>query len=175
MVQEIIYNQSFNVEENSSFDVTAGIEGNALDLTKTALRRNVITEDYVLHNQENDFSILLWVSAKQTDWEAYEITSATVDSGQKKTQLLKLPFFMNTSRRMEDFYSSYSGWSIGVQENGAWYWDLKDGTAHFTYSPTPERQSIRDGNWHLLSRMIFFLTDHPAVITEFFLTKTRNM
>lgn len=38
-------------------------------------------------------------------------------------------------------------WRIGVQENGAWYWN----TAKYDYTPTPQRQNIRDGRAHLLA------------------------
>jgi endonuclease/exonuclease/phosphatase family metal-dependent hydrolase len=43
------------------------------------------------------------------------------------------------------------GWAIALQPNGAWAWNIGDGEKRLDYQPTPERQRINDGLWHLLA------------------------
>ena len=39
------------------------------------------------------------------------------------------------------------GWTIGVGENGAWYWAASDGETKYDYRPTAKRQRVvRDGS-----------------------------
>ncbi|MCH8979035.1 MAG: endonuclease/exonuclease/phosphatase family protein [Armatimonadetes bacterium] len=39
------------------------------------------------------------------------------------------------------------GWTIGVDESGAWYWAASDGETKYDYRPTAKRQRVvRDGN-----------------------------
>jgi endonuclease/exonuclease/phosphatase family metal-dependent hydrolase len=44
-----------------------------------------------------------------------------------------------------------AGWAIALQPNGAWAWNIGDGEKRLDYQPTPERQRINDGLWHLLA------------------------
>ncbi len=43
------------------------------------------------------------------------------------------------------------GWAIALQPNGAWAWNIGDGERRLDYQPTPERQRLDDGAWHLLT------------------------
>lgn len=44
------------------------------------------------------------------------------------------------------------GWTLAVQPNGAWTWNIGDGKKQrLDYLPTAERQSVTDGKWHLLA------------------------
>jgi endonuclease/exonuclease/phosphatase family metal-dependent hydrolase len=43
------------------------------------------------------------------------------------------------------------GWAIALQPNGAWAWNIGDGEKRLDYQPTPERQRLDDGAWHLLA------------------------
>ncbi len=44
------------------------------------------------------------------------------------------------------------GWTIAVQPNGAWTWNIGDGKKQrLDYIPTAERQSVTDDKWHLLA------------------------
>ena len=47
------------------------------------------------------------------------------------------------------------GWSVFLQPNGAWGWNLGNGKARLDYMPT-EKQRINDGKWHQI-QMVF----HP--------------
>ena len=43
------------------------------------------------------------------------------------------------------------GWDLSGQKSGAWRWRIGDGESEFDYSPTAERQSVADGEPHLLA------------------------
>ena len=43
------------------------------------------------------------------------------------------------------------GWSIFLQPNGAWGWNIGDGEKRLDYLPTAERQNINDGQLHYLA------------------------
>ena len=43
------------------------------------------------------------------------------------------------------------GWTLGVGENGAWYWAASDGETQFDYRPTAAKQNTLDGENHRLT------------------------
>jgi exonuclease III len=52
------------------------------------------------------------------------------------------------------------GWSIFMQPNGAWGWNIGDGNARLDYLPTT-KQAINDGTWHQIS-VSFYLDKKTA-------------
>lgn len=40
------------------------------------------------------------------------------------------------------------GWTIGVDESGAWYWSASDGETDYEYRPTAKRQNVLGGSNH---------------------------
>jgi exonuclease III len=47
------------------------------------------------------------------------------------------------------------GWSIFMQPNGAWGWNIGDGKNRLDYLPTTKQQ-INDGNWHTIGLSFYF-------------------
>ncbi|GCE50821.1 exonuclease III [Thermosporothrix hazakensis] len=42
-------------------------------------------------------------------------------------------------------------WQLGIQENGSWFWEARQGESAYSYHPTPARQPILDEEWHQLA------------------------
>ncbi|UKJ06809.1 endonuclease/exonuclease/phosphatase family protein [Solitalea lacus] len=124
--QTAIYQHSFNADP--SYNTIKSLNGSALDLSASASQRNVLKMPYALHNNKQSFSIVLWVKAAQNLQSNYEIIRAVKEENKKQF-----------------------GWSIGAQANGAWYWKISDSNTSYDYNPTPQRQSIKDQQWHLLA------------------------
>ena len=78
--------------------------------------------------------------------EAYDILSAVADVtyGDKGWKYS----VMNGKERSSN---SFNGWKLGVRQNGAWRFTARTLDYIYTYEPTSARQTIRDGNWHLLA------------------------
>ena len=43
------------------------------------------------------------------------------------------------------------GWSLALQPNGSWAWNIADGEKRLDYLPTPVRQPLDDDRWHHLA------------------------
>ncbi len=43
------------------------------------------------------------------------------------------------------------GWALALTPAGSWTWNVGDGKTRLDYRPTPARQPITDGDWHLLA------------------------
>jgi len=43
------------------------------------------------------------------------------------------------------------GWTLAVQPNGSWLWNIGNGRSRLDYLPTKQRQPINDDRWHLLA------------------------
>ncbi|WP_409342041.1 endonuclease/exonuclease/phosphatase family protein [Paenibacillus sp. MBLB4367] len=102
--------------------------GSALDFTLEVANRIPLAVDNPIEGHEADFSVRIWVKGAPDSWEAYEFVAAYDIRDEKE-----------------------SGWKLGIQENGAWYWTASNGAERYDYRPTPVRQSIRDGGWHQLA------------------------
>lgn len=118
--------QTIDFENKDDIIVTNGILGKAFDLGDVASRYAIDVAN-PLQGQTN-FTISVWVKALEEGKSAYTILSSLkkVDTG-------------------------YDGWKFGIQANGAWNFMIKSGKSQYTYNPMPARQSIRDGQWHLLA------------------------
>ena len=42
------------------------------------------------------------------------------------------------------------GWTLGMQPNGSWLWNVGNGRSRLDFLPPSKRQPINDGKWHLL-------------------------
>lgn len=106
-----------------------GIRGKALDLTSDVAVRIPYTlaadqtPDYT-----KSFSAGVWVKTKPNARQGTVIMS---------------------NKKSDD--RSASGWTIGTNDLGAWYFTISDGKNTFDYDPTPQRQAINDGQWHYLA------------------------
>ncbi len=59
-------------------------------------------------------------------------------------------FTSNSNLGVSSVSGKEIGWCLAQQPNGAWTWNLGDGTHRLDYLPTAERQPIADGEWHLI-------------------------
>lgn len=106
-----------------------GIRGKALDLTEDVAVRIPYklttgqTPDYT-----QSFSVGVWVKTKPNARQGTVIMS---------------------NKKSDD--RSASGWTIGTNDLGAWYFHIGDGKTSFNYEPTPQRQAINDGKWHYIA------------------------
>ena len=108
-----------------------GIKGLALDLTDdVAIRVPKVLDlnNQLSYGEDNSFSMQLWVQTKK--------------GAQQGTAIM-------SNKKWND--SKSSGWTLGTKENGAWYWQVSDGTTEYSYEPTAQRQAINDGAWHQLT------------------------
>lgn len=119
-------NTTVNFENNTNIYTTKGIIGKAFDLGDVPKRYAIDTPNPV--KDHKNFSVSIWVKADGNSKAAYTILSC----------------LQKTDNR-------FNGWKFGVQANGAWNFSITSGKYVYTYNPTPARQSIRDGQWHLLA------------------------
>ncbi|WP_341843657.1 LamG-like jellyroll fold domain-containing protein [Chitinophaga caseinilytica] len=106
-----------------SVPTTAGIAGKALDLSSAAATRRPVTFPYALGPHAGSYSVQVWVKTGEGP-SRYTFLEATAGG---------------------------NGWQLGIQENGAWFWELQQGKTTYRYQPTPQRQQIRDKRWHQLT------------------------
>ncbi len=144
-----VYYQSFDQPDsvfNKSFDAIiqseglqlvfnpsycAGLEGRALDLTEhVAFRVPLCLEKNVCpaYDSQTSFTLQLWVQTEPGARQGTPIMS------NKKSGDTKSP-----------------GWTLGTDDNGAWYWHMSDGQTQFDYAPTWQKQAVNDGKWHQLT------------------------
>ncbi len=100
-----------------------GIVGKALNLGPDVASRRPLELQNPLHQHNGAFTVVLWAKADAAQYAAAEIITAPGNSG----------------------------WRIGVQESGAWYWQSSRNNTKYEYAPTAPRQTLRDGKWHLLA------------------------
>ena len=48
-----------------------------------------------------------------------------------------------------------AGWSIFMQPNGAWGWNIGDGKGRLDYLPS-SKQKVNDGKWHSIGLSFYF-------------------
>ncbi|MFT3702040.1 MAG: endonuclease/exonuclease/phosphatase family protein [Agriterribacter sp.] len=117
---------TINFENNTNIYTTKGIIGKAFDLGDVPKRYAIDTPNPVKNLKS--FSVSVWVKAAANGKAAYTILSS-----------------------LEKTSNGFNGWKFGVQANGAWNFTIASGRYSYAYNPTPGRQSIRDGQWHLLA------------------------
>nr|WP_295865012.1 LamG-like jellyroll fold domain-containing protein [uncultured Chitinophaga sp.] len=115
------YRQSF--DKHPTWPTCAGVAGTALNLDNNVAVRHPIPLTDLPGPYDGSFTAQCWSKAAPDD-ASYVLLSATGNN---------------------------EGWELGVQANGAWYWQAVNNNARYTYYPTPQRQSIRDGKWHQLT------------------------
>lgn len=123
--QTSAYQQPFN--QDTAWRTCPGVNGTALNLSSSVAVRKPVMLPAVLKQYEGAYTVQCWAKAA-ADNENYVLLSTTPPDDPKQP-----------------------GWKIGVQANGAWYWEIRNGNTGYTYYPTPQRQSIRDGRWHQLT------------------------
>ncbi|MDI9539698.1 MAG: endonuclease/exonuclease/phosphatase family protein [Bacteroidota bacterium] len=116
---------------------TDGVDGQALDLSHTALFRKpiIVSNDQV--TRITDYpgtTLLLWTRLSPYDFNNYVIV------GQKN--------------EIEDFEPF--GWTIETGNYGSWSWHMTDGVNEAHYNPLPSRQPINDGKWHMVGFSVNF-------------------
>lgn len=96
--------------------------------------------------QETGYSFSIWVKLSGTDPNFPSIASS---KEWENGDILDLLSSRNMGKTLKT--GSGLGWTIAVQPNGAWTWNIGDGKKQrLDYIPT-ERQRITDDNWHLLA------------------------
>ncbi|WP_274365754.1 LamG-like jellyroll fold domain-containing protein [Paenibacillus thermotolerans] len=106
-----------------------GKNGQALDLSASAILRKATSQANPLKDHSGDFTVSVWVKGDLLSGfgnRSFDLIAATHDVDDREV-----------------------GWRIGVQASGAWYWQVTEES--YSYEPTAIRQSIRDDQWHLLS------------------------
>lgn len=119
-----------NKEENTFPAVrpsyAQGIKGKALDLSADVdVRIPLVLENKEVPNYNKSFSVSTWIKANNNSLQGTPIIS---------------------SKKHND--ARGKGWTLGTQENGAWFFQISDGNALFDYYPSAQRQAINDGKWH---------------------------
>lgn len=105
-----------------------GISGKALDLGPRAKKRNVLLINNPVHKEDTAFTVMVWVKEDAAAQEAYDILSCMT----KKD-------------------STFEGWSIKSTVSGSWSFNVRSAKTYYNYTTTAPRQTIRDGQWHLLA------------------------
>lgn len=110
-----------------------GVYGSALDLSSRASCRTPLVLDSMSFtaNGKQIYSIALWVRtpAKALPAATGAVIATNVDKAAKA-----------------------GGFTIGASANGSWYAGFTDNNGNsLWYEPTPARQPLNDGRWHLLA------------------------
>ncbi len=98
-------------------------------------------------SRETGYSFSVWVKLSGQD-SNYPCIASTKTWEQGK--IIDLLSSHNMGKTLET--GKGLGWTIAIQPNGAWTWNIGDGrTQRLDYIPTAERQSITDNRWHLIA------------------------
>ena len=123
--QETIFHTNFN--NNDDITTIKGITGKkAFDLTENNPHRLALRLP-ILKKIDTAVTISVWVKSALESKEDYVIMSSL-------KQVLK----------------NFNGWKFSVQPSGAWKFWVRQDDAFYEFTPT-RLQTIRDGNWHLLT------------------------
>ena len=114
-------------EDEKGISTTSGISGQAFDLGPHSIHRYALALENPMHDSGSDFSVTVWVKSPEESDQNYVILSSLIPNEE-----------------------TYSGWKISVQANGAWKFDVKKKEVKYEYQATIPRQTIRNGDWHLL-------------------------
>lgn len=97
------------------------------------------------------FSVLVWIRIDQnyTDQKSTDFAAIAADKAWDGGQVVDFLSRQNSGRSLDS--GLLPGWALAVQPDGAWCWNLADGTERLDYLPTPQRQSVADGRWHQLA------------------------
>jgi len=95
---------------------------------------------------EHDLTVQMWVRTTSQSAE-FPLISGTKDWASGTIEDYTTHHELGLSRSS----GSLAGWAIALQPDGAWCWNLGDGSSRLDYRPTPARQSLNDGDWHHLA------------------------
>ena len=98
-----------------------------------------------------DFNFQIWIKTTSTDsvflpiatnkyWIPYDIVDFTSNHN----------YGQSSSSGID------KGWTLALQPNGSWTWNIGDGKNRLDYLPTPEFQPINDGQLHYLAFTVNF-------------------
>ena len=113
-----------------------GRGGKGLSLEQAEERISHRGTDPSWFSDQNDFSVSVWVKAKESSADTTMILS-NADFGKK-------PMGIYGERRTGKGISLYSC-------NGSWGWNVGNGNLHYNYEPLPGDQAIADEEWHHLA------------------------
>ena len=110
--------------------------------------RTVTIDELELNeNSETGYSFSVWVKFTGTDPNFPCIASTKKWEQGKVIDMLSsrnMGFTLDTGQGL--------GWTIAIQPNGAWTWNIGDGkNQRLDYIPTAQRQRVTDDKWHLLA------------------------
>jgi exonuclease III len=125
--QQPVVSEDF--ENLKGFSTAPGIAGKAFDLGPNSSKRLAMAVKNPLKNDNGDFSVTVWVKPHIESREYYEILSA-----------LEL-----------QVTGQANGWKIAIKPNGSWEFEASKGDCQYKYTTSPGRQTIRNGDWHLLA------------------------
>ncbi len=131
------------IDFEGSRRTASGIAGAALDLGDVPERLAAIVENPL--KAGGSFSVLVWVKPEPASAAAYPALSAMQD-----VRFPDLGWKRRVINRSDDYPVVFTGWKIGVSDNGSWYVTVRDTSTVYRYRPTAAHQPLRDGQWHLL-------------------------
>ncbi|GAF05142.1 LamG-like jellyroll fold domain-containing protein [Saccharicrinis fermentans] len=126
--------EPFRIYGNQEMSYDRGLKDSCLDLTQTSFHRKPIvieTKGEFIPQQQNAFSVMVWVKMQEDDHEVYGII------GNKSIGI-----------------ATERGWAVSTTVTGAWQLDVSDGFQLHKFTATPVRQRINDGKWHQLGFMM---------------------
>lgn len=123
--QQPVFTENFEKADN--IETVTGISGKAFNLGPDASVRQVMVVEHPLTGKEEGFSVTVWVKGERQSFQPYDILSALEKKGDQ-----------------------FEGWKIGITARGGWEFTVRTANTSYSYSTTT-RQTLRDGDWHLLA------------------------
>lgn len=122
--QQPVFTEDF--EKADKIETVPGVSGKAFNLGPDAGVRQVMVARQPLTGKEEGFTVTVWVKGERESSEPYDILSS-----------------------LEKKEEQFEGWKIGITARGGWEFTVRTAHASYSYSTTA-RQTLRDGDWHLL-------------------------
>ncbi len=106
----------------------------------------LIFNTYSVTGQVVDFNYQIWLKTEVKD-TTFPMIVGTKNWGEGEIQ----DFTSNHNFGKARSTGQAKGWSLFLQPNGAWAWNIGDGEKRLDYLPTADRQRINDGRLHYLA------------------------
>ena len=132
-------------ENRKSIATVKGINGKAFNLGNVPGRLAFAVKNPI--RSKASFTITLWVKGNPNARRSYDILTGVTMV--EKRGLGWKPRVIRGIEKIET--GAFNGWKFGMQRDGAWRFTARGGGFTYDYAPTPGRQSIRNGDWHLLA------------------------
>ncbi|TLX74889.1 exotoxin [Labilibacter sediminis] len=126
--------ESFKTYGNQKLSYAAGIKDSCLNLSIESFHRKPVilkTKGEFILNQQNYFSVMVWIKMQADDLEEYGIIG---------------------NKSIGD--NTEKGWVISTTSKGSWKFEISDGFNQWFYKATPSQQKINDGQWHQIGFMV---------------------